>query len=223
MKKRNFLLLIAAFVFVLKACQKEKSQESGIDPGGTPPTDTLPVPGDTTGGNTNTEVGTWKFISVQGTGGQTAEFTQAGNAIKAVSASNFTSQNNAGTVTFDSSTMTASGITLSVNTTATTYFYQGGALVDSLNSPLNQTVPPQNASSDYTKIGTDSLYFQNGGFLDVLTGGLLPSAPSGCKVLFAGNTLKMTIVYDTVTTQDYQGVPANITLHSVFVVTLQKN
>jgi hypothetical protein len=95
-------------------------------------------------------------------------------------------------------------------------------LYDSLQTPFDQTVPPQTASSGYKKIGADSLYFQNSGFLDVLTGGLLPSAPSGCKVTFEGNIMKMTIVYDTVTTQDYQGIPAKVTIRSVCVAILQK-
>ncbi|HEX6426247.1 MAG TPA: hypothetical protein VF008_01125, partial [Niastella sp.] len=89
-------------------------------------------------------------------------------------------------------------------------------------TPFNQTVPAQNATSGYKKIGTESLYFQDGGFLNVLTGGLLPAAPSGCKITFAGNIMKLTIVYDTVTTQDYQGIPAKLTIHSVLVATLQK-
>jgi hypothetical protein len=223
MKTRNFLLLlVAALVFVYVACSKEKSNETGTPPGGTNPTDTLPTPGDTTQGNVTTEVGSWKFISIQGTGNQTAEFSQLGVALKAVSTSNFTSQNNAGIVTFDNSTMTATGITLSVHTTAPTYIYQGSTIVDSLQVPLDQTVSPQSATSAYTKIGTDSLNFANGGFLNLLTGGLLPNPPTGCKVTFNGNTMKMTIVYDTVTTQDYQGVPAKVTLHSVLVVNLQK-
>ncbi|MFL5743403.1 MAG: hypothetical protein ACJ751_01970, partial [Niastella sp.] len=108
MNTRNFLLLlVAALVFVFVACSKEKSNETGTTPGGANPTDTLPKPGDTTQGNTNTEVGTWKFISVQGTGNQTAEFSQLGVALKAISNSNFTSQDNGGTVTFDNSKMTA--------------------------------------------------------------------------------------------------------------------
>jgi hypothetical protein len=227
MNTRNFLLLlVAALVFVFVACSKEKSNESGTPPGGTRPIDTVPGPIDTTQGTTpgrvTTEVGTWKFISVQGTGSQTAEFTQAGVAVKAVSSSNFTSQDNGGTVTFDNSKMTATNITLSVHTNATTDVYQGTTIINSFQTPLDQTVPPQSSTSDYTKIGTDSLHFANGGFLDVLTGGLLPNAPSGCKVAFSGNTMKMTIVYDTVTTQDYQGVPAKMTIHMVLVVTLQK-
>jgi hypothetical protein len=219
MKTRNFLpLLVAAWVFVFVACSKEKSNETGVTPGGTNPTDTLPNAGDTT----KSVVGTWKFISVQSTGNQTAEFSQLGVALKAISNSNFTSQDNGGTVTFDNSTMTATGITLSVHTSPKAYLYQGALLIDSFPLPLDQTVSPQSATSNYTKIGTDSLNFANGGFLDLLTGGLLPNAPTGCKVAFSGNTMKMTIVYDTVTTQDYQGVPAKVTIHQVLVVTLQK-
>lgn len=218
MRKYFYSLLIAAIVLGLASCQKEINGEDITPPNGGP------VPGDTipTNTNTNTEVGVWNFVSVSGTVSQTAELSQAGSSIKGITATSFTSQNNAGTVTFDSVTMTASGVTFSVNTSAKTYVYMNGALYDSVQTPFNQTVPAQNASSGYKKIGSDSLYFQDGGFLDVLTGGLLPSTPSGCKITFAGNIMKMTIVYDTVTTQDYQGIPAKITIHSVLVATLQK-
>lgn len=216
--RRGWLLcsLMAVISIYISSCQKEINGEDITPPGGGP------VPGDTIPNNTNTEVGAWNFVSVSGKVSQTAELSQAGSSIKAVSATSFTSQNNAGTVTFDSVTMTASGVTFNVNTSAKTYFYMNGALYDSLQTPFNQTVPAQNASSGYKKIGSDSLYFQDGGFLNVLTGGLLPSAPSGCKITFAGNIMKLTIVYDTVTTQDYQGIPAKITIHSVLVATLQK-
>jgi hypothetical protein len=216
MRKYFYSLFIAVTVLGLASCQKEINGEDITPPGGGP------VPGDTIPNNINTEVGAWNFVSVSGTVSQTAELSQAGISIKAVTATSFTSQNNAGTVTFDNVTMTASGVTFNVNTSAKTYVYMNGTLYDSVQTPFNQTVPAQNASSGYKKIGTDSLNFQDGGFLDVLTGGLLPSAPSGCKITFAGNTMKMTIVYDTVTTQDYQGIPAKITLRSVLVATLQK-
>ena len=221
MKMRNFLLLlVTAWVIAMVACSKEKSNETGVPPGGTTPTDST---NNTTSGGTNTEVGTWKFINVTGTGNQTAEFSQLGVALKAVSNTNFTSQDNGGTLTFDSSNMTAAGITFSVHANPTAYVYAGPVIVDSLPFPLDQTISPQSATSGYKKIGTDSLNFANGGFLDLLTGGLLPNPPTGCKVAFNGNTMRMMIVYDAVTTQDYQGVPAKITLHMVLVVTLQKN
>lgn len=216
MKKYCPFLFVLAVVLTLASCQKEIHGDATPPTGGPTPADTIP-------NTANTEVGTWNFISLQGTIIQTAELTQAGQAIKGVSTSNFTSQNNAGTVKFDSVNMTAMGITLAVNTTAKTLVYMNGALFDSLQTPFNQTLPAQNATSGYKKIGTDSLYFQDGGFLNVLTGGLLPSAPSGCKLAFSGNTMKMTIIYDTVTTQDYQGVPAKVTMHAVLVATLQKN
>jgi hypothetical protein len=223
MRSRNLLLFITALVFVFAACQKEVSDEDGTLPAGPPPTDSIPNQGDTSHGNTSSETGTWKFVSVQGILSQTAAFSQAGIAIKAVTASNFISQDNGGTLTFDGSTMTASGITLSINTTTNTYLYQNNLLLDSLKAPLNQSVPPQDASSGYTKVGADSLNFVDGSLLDALTGGLMPATPTGCKVSFSGDIMKMTIAYDTVTTEDYQGVPATITLHTVLVATLQKS
>jgi hypothetical protein len=219
MNKGYQLLLIVLVIVGLASCQKELSQEGATPPGSGPaPADTIP----TTPG-TGTEVGSWKFVSLQGIVSQTAEFNQASTAIKAISTSNFTSQNNAGTITFDSVIMNAMGVTMTINTTAKTLVYMNGSLFDSLQTPLNQTLPAQDASSGYKKIGSDSLYFQDGGFLNVLTGGMLPSSPTGCKLKFEGNLMKMTVVYDTVTTQDYQGIPAKLTIHGVLVATLKKN
>lgn len=222
MGKRNYLLLLTACMLAVAACQKEISDEDVVtNPGTGTPADTIPN-NPNNPDTTNKQIGTWKFVSVGGRVSQTAEFTQAGSAIKAVTTSDFTSQNNGGTITFDSSTMTANGITFSVNTAGKTYIYLAGVLYDSLNTPFTQTVSPQSATSGYKKIGSDSLYFQDGGLLTALTGGLLPSAPTGCKVAFTGNTMKMTIVYDTVTSQDYQGIPAKVTIHANLVATLQK-
>lgn len=212
------LLLIIAIGVYITSCQKEVSGEGVTPPAGGP------LPADTIPSGTNTEVGNWKFISLSGILGQTAEFSQAGQAVKAISSSNFTSQNNGGTVTFDSQKMTANGITMSVNTTALTYIYLGGFLLDSMQTPLDQSFPPQNATSNYTRVGADSLYFQDGDFLNALTGGLLPAMPTGCKLKFeSNNIMKMTTIYDTVTTQDFQGIPARVTLRAELVATLQKD
>jgi hypothetical protein len=220
MRTWRLLLIITAITFYTISCQKDKSDEDGV----TPPPGAVgaPLPTDTTPAG-NTEVGNWKFISLSGRLGQTAEFSQLGGAAKVVSSGTFTSQNNGGTVTFDNSKMTANQITMSVNTTAKTYIYLSGILIDSMNTPLNETLPPQSATSNYKKVGADSLYFADGGFLNVLTGGLLPATPSGCKLKFEGNLMKMTVVVDTVTTQDFQGVPAKVAIHAELVATLQKN
>jgi hypothetical protein len=216
----RLLLIITAIAFYTISCQKDKSNEDGITP--SPPVVGAPLPTDTNSAG-NTEVGNWKFISLSGRLGQTAEFSQLGGAAKAVSSGTFTSQNNGGAVTFDNSKMTANQITMSVNTTAKTYIYLNGTLTDSMNTPLNQTLPPQSATSGYKKVGADSLYFADGGFLNVLTGGLLPATPSGCKLKFEGNLMKMTVVVDTVTTQNFQGVPAKVAVRAELIATLQKN
>jgi hypothetical protein len=217
MRKCYYLLLVIAFVMTAASCQKEVNGNEITPPAGGPlPNDSIP-----TGG---TEVGSWKFVSLTGKIDQTAEFSQSGFSVKAVNSSNFTSTNNDGTITFNNSTMTASAITMDVNTTVSSDIYMNGVLYNSSQTPLNQTLPPQNASSDYTKIGADSLHFQDGGFLNAITGGLLPNTPTGCKLKFEGsNVMKMTTVYDTVTTQAYQGIPAKITLRAELVATLRKN
>lgn len=220
MRKYSHLLLFAAFMLAVVSCKKEKSNEDGVRQ--PPPAVGGPLPGDTTPTG-NTEVGNWKFVNLSGTMANTAEFSQAGVAGKAVNSGSFTSQNNGGTVTFNNSTMTANGITMAVNATTTTNIYLNGLLVDTRQTPLNESLPPQNATSAYTKVGTDSLHFADGGFLNALTGGLLPSTPTGCKLKFEGNLMKMTIIFDTITTQDYQGIPAKLRVHAELLATLQKN
>lgn len=215
MRTWRLLFIIVTGLFIT-SCQKEVSTEGPTPPAGGP------LPADSIGSGTNTETGNWKFISLSGTLGTIAESLQFGGAAKMVSSTAFTSQNNGGTITFDNSKMTASGITMSVNTSANTYVYVNGFLVDSVQTPLNQTLPSQNASSDYTKIGADSLHFQDGGFLNALTGGLLPDTPTGCKLKFEGNLMKMLMIFHTVTTQDIQGVPAKVTVHAELLATLRK-
>ncbi|THU34269.1 hypothetical protein FAM09_24945 [Niastella caeni] len=211
MKKGYRWLFIATVILGMASCQKEIHGDAALNPG--TPADTIP----------GTEVGDWKFISLQGTIAQTTEVAQSGASLKGVSNTNFTSQNNAGTLTFDSATMTVNGLALSINTTAKTYVYMNGFLIDSLQAPLTHTITPQSTTAGYQKIGADSLYFQDGGLLNSLTGGILPSAPTGCKLTFEGNTMKITVAYDIVTTQDYQGFPAKVTMHAVLVATLQRN
>ena len=220
MRSWRLLLIITAFVVSIVSCKKEKSNESGVTQ--PPPAAGGPLPTDTTPTG-NTEVGIWKFVNLSGTMANTAEFSQAGVAGKAVNSGSFTSQNNGGTVTFNNSTMTANGITMAVNATTTTQTYLGGVLVDTRQTPLNESLPPQDATSAYTKVGADSLHFADGGFLNALTGGLLPSTPTGCKLKFEGNLMKMTIIFDTVTTQDTLGVQAKIRMHAELLATLQKN
>jgi hypothetical protein len=217
MRKFYHLLLFVAFIMAVSSCKKEVSDENGITQpvGGPLPVDSVP-PG-------TTEVGNWKFISLTGTLQNTAEFSQLGAAGKAVNSGTFTSQNNGGTVAFDNSTMTANGITMAVNATTQTNIYLNGILVNSTQTPFNESLPPQNATSAYTKVGADSLHFADGGFLNALTGGLLPNTPTGCKLTFEGNLMKMTVIIDTVTTQSFQGVPAKVNVHTELVATLQKN
>lgn len=220
MRKFYHLLLFVAFMIAVTSCQKEKSNEDGVTQ--PPPTAGGPLPSDTTPTG-NTEVGNWKFVNLNGTTANSAEFSQAGVAGKIENTGSFTSQNNGGTVTFNNSTMTANGITMAVNATTTTKTYLSGMLVDTRQTPLNESLPPQDATSAYTKVGADSLHFEDGGFLNALTGGLLPSTPTGCKLKFEGNLMKMTIIFDTITTQDYQGIPAKLRVHAQLVATLQKN
>ena len=221
MRKYHLFLQIITVVVLLISCRKETSNEGGTSPGGGTPTDTTGTGGDTS--NTgNTEVGNWKFISIHATVLQTTEYTQDSNAVKAVTSSDYTTENNSGTISFTGSTMTSNAVAFSINTNAKTYIYVNGTLADSLNFPLTSSIPPQSTSADYTKPGADSLYFQTGGLIDIGSGGALPSIPTGYKLQFNGSTMTMTTVYDDVSNETNQGIPEKVTTHAILVATLQK-
>jgi hypothetical protein len=221
MKKYHLFLLLFTAAVVIVSCRKETSNEGGPNtvPGGG--TDTTGAGGDTS--NTgNTEVGTWKFISLHATVLQTTEYTENLLAVKAVTSSDYTTENNSGTVSFSGSVMTSNAVAFTINTNAKTLIYVNGTLANSLDFPLNTTISPHTTAANYQKIGSDSLYFQSGGLIDIGAGGALPSMPTGYKLQFTGNTMTMTTIYDDVTNDTNQGIPEKVTTHAVLVATLQK-
>lgn len=92
---------------------------------------------------------------------------------KSVTTSDYTTINNGGTFAFDNSKFTATGITYTINSMASAYFYQDNQLIDSVSSPFNFTVPAISSAGSYQLIG-DSIYFPQG----VLTTGLGGSGSS---------------------------------------------
>jgi|GEM_PF-673669 len=216
MRKCHLFPLLIAVVVMSISCQKETSKEGG---GGGAPTDTT---GNSGGDTSNTERGNWKFVSFHVTILQTNEYTQDTNEIKTITTTEYTTENNSGTISFNGSTMTTNAVTFSINTTANTLVYVDDVFADSLNFPITTTLTPQTTSADYKKIGADSLYFQSGGLIDIGTGWALPPIPLGYKLQLNGTTMTITTVYDNVTNQTTQGIPEKVTTHAVLVATLQK-
>jgi|RhiMetdeSRZDD1v2_1073273.scaffolds.fasta_scaffold42502_3 hypothetical protein len=211
MRKRNPFLALAAILITLASCQKEKS------------VDTLGSNGSNNGGSTsgNTEVGTWKFISMHATTSSTVVASDGADTEKAVTLSDYTTEQNDGIVKFDGSKMTATGLTYSVNTIAKAYFYLNGTLEDSIEAPFAFTLPPYSSTATYKKVGTDSLYFDSG--TGSFGGASTQSVAAGYKLKFDGDKMTMTTKADEVKTElNPLGFMQTTTNHVVAVTTLQK-
>ena len=209
--------LIGSILLTLVACQKEQS------------VDTLngaPGAGGTTGGGTGSgsgsEKGTWKVLSMRGITSSIVEYTLSGDNIKSVTLSDYTTENNGGTITLDGSTMTGTGVTYSVDDSYIGYFYTNGVLDDSLEVPLDYSIPPTNSTASYKKVKSDSIYVQAGAFTMVGSSGTTPSAAGGYKLAWNGDKMTMTAVFDDSKIQFTQGISMRMTQHAVQIVTLQK-
>jgi hypothetical protein len=212
MRKLTPYVIIGCVLLILVSCSKEKSIDT-----------TENAPGTGTGSAVGkTEKGAWTFISMRGITSETIEFTQFGDAMKFVTTSDYTTTNNAGTVKFDGSTMTGTGLTYSVDGMAKTYIYTNGALDDSLELPFGATIPPTNSTASYKKIGSDSIYVQSGAFTTVGTGGTTQANSGGYKLAWDGDKMTMTASVVISKIDLSTGTSQKITQRATQIVTLQK-
>ena len=162
---RKTLLILTPFLLILAVCACKKSNN-----------------------NSNTSqglVGTWNFLGMKV---QTKTVAVAGQ-VTTVALSNFNTTNNLGAITFTKDSMSASGIGYTVDTSFMAYFYYGGQVYDSSLQTLNYTIQPTSASSKYSLIGTDSIYFPNGGILTALDSA---ATGQGCQFVLHGDSLTLT-------------------------------
>lgn len=204
---RVYKYIAIAFIGIFTiACQKELSIDSLLGNGG---------------GSTNSVVGKWKFINVDAKTESIVEVTDGIDTEKSISLSNYTSTNNKGTITFDATTMNSSGLGYDVNTLVKVYLYLNGTLEDSLESPFSFSVPLSNGTSTYKQINSDSLYFENGGF--VFQGGATQSSqPGGARIKFEGNRLLMTSSSIQTTSEINAGITQKLTNKITAIFTLEK-
>ena len=141
---------------------------------------------------------------------------------KSVTISDYTTDNNTGTIKFDGSTMTATNIGYSVDFIATGYFYTNGVLDDSLDVPFTGTIPPTSSTATYKKVGADSIYVQSGVITSVSSGGNTQSSGGGYKLKFDGDKMIMTGVVDQSKVELNMGLTQRTITHAVQIVTLQK-
>jgi hypothetical protein len=139
------------------------------------------------GANSGPLVGNWNFINMNV---HTQATTNEGGGITGVAVSNYITQDNTGTIQFTNDSMVITNLAYSVDTTFTTYFYLAGVLADSVVTPISTSLPATSGTVQYQVIGSDSLYFPNGGILPQgLTGN---GQGTGATYVLSGSTLTIT-------------------------------
>jgi len=206
--KTPFLLLGSIVLLFLVSCGKEKSVDTS---GGT-----------NNAGSTGSEKGTWKLVSMRGITNTTIEYNDGVDDVKSVTTSDYTTENNTGTLKFDGSTMTGTNIGFSVNAIAHGYFYTNGVKDDSLDFPFGGVYPPTNTSATYKKVAADSIYVNSGVFTTVSTNGTTQSAGGGYKLAFDGDKMTMRATADQSKVELNMGVTQRTMYHAEQIVTLQK-
>ena len=196
----NILLSILTVLFFV-SCQKEISD--------------VQAPA-----NQNNLLGDYKFISMDVNTRVTQELTLGGDVEKTVTVSNYTTNDNSGTITFDATSFISKDLAYSFATVAKIYLYTNGALVDSLELPFQSSLPPFSSSSPYKMVGADSIYFSGG---TLVTGGATQQVgPNGARLRFEGTKLFLTSRYNNNTTTSTQGITVLSTQQATTVITLQK-
>lgn len=214
MQKFTPIWFLSCALIILASCGKEKS----IDTIGHPNSGTDPS---SVG---KSEVGTWTFVEMHAITYSSVEMNDGFNNLKTATISDYTTQNNTGTIKFDGSTMTSTGLSYSLNTTAKTYMYTDNVLEDSMEIPFAYSLPAGTASSGtYKKIGSDSLYVQSGVFTGIdPNGGTTQGLPSGYKLKWDGDKMYMSLNYESSKFQIVQGISQKIVMRATTVTTLKK-
>lgn len=148
----------------------------------------------------NAVSGTWNFVDMST---QTrVDAVVSGDTT--VTYASYITQNNSGSITFTLDSMDVNGLAYSVSSTATTYAYYQGKIYDTIITPITATLPATSMNVGYELIGTDSLYFPNGGLLP--SGITSSSQGQGGHFVISGDTLRLTVSgTDTTTSQIQMG------------------
>lgn len=185
---KKFLLLFFVLMAGIISCQKEIDDNisNGNDGGGGVDTSVNPLKG------------AWSFDSIGLQSQGSSEVVVLGDTTLTLSALNYTSTNNSGTLTINDSLFNSAGYTYVISATSQAYAYQNGVLINSFAVPFNFYLPPTNSTAKYELAGADSVYFPEGGFLNLDS--TTSFKPYGLKFTITDNMLKLTqhIVLDTI-------------------------
>ena len=148
----------------------------------------------------NVVTGNWNFVNMSA---QTQINSVLGGDTT-ITYANYVTQNNSGAFSFTLDSLHVKSLAYSVSSTAKTYAYYQGLVYDSLTSPFSASLSATSMDISYKLIGTDSMYFPNGGILP--TGVTSTSQGEGAHFVINGDTLRMTVSgADTTTGQIQKG------------------
>lgn len=212
---RTFLLLLSASLFLV-SCQKEISFEPGSNPnpGGGPG-------GPGPGGNT-VITGDYDFVGMTANTLSSVSINLAGDEMKTVTTSNYTTENNTGTVKITANQFITTNFAYSINSTMNAKTYVNNMLLDDSNFPFVTSVPAQSTTSTYVRVNNDSLTVTGALGTAPDPTGTVPTGPVGVKMSWSGDTLLLKVNTTFTQTITQGGIPASFTGTVVGVTKLKK-
>jgi hypothetical protein len=196
MKKSSIVLSVMLISALFVSCKKESNEPSiGIE-------------------------GTYSFVSMDVSSSISQEYTNESGTTKTITESDYTTEDNNGTITIAATTMASNNLSYSVSTTSTASMYVDGTLMGTFDAPFDFSVPATSSSATYRVISADSIYFDGG---SMLMGGVSQDViPSGAKIRMEGNLLYMTQTVKQSKTQTISGIPMKTDIDAIVVAKLQK-
>jgi len=192
--KKHFIVSLLTVIVMLGSCKKDNSSNTA------------------TAGIQGTY--TLKYVTAN-----TSSTLTGSDGEKSVTTSDYTTINNQGTLVFDKSNLTATGLSYSVDTQAKYYLYQDAQLIDSSSFPFTYTLPASNSVTAYKLIGADSIYFPQG---SVGGTGSTPSGAIGGRYHLNGNLLTIIETGSKDSTFEDTGVTFHLNESAVSSVVMQK-
>ena len=193
------VLLLFSLIIVFTSCEKEVNYAISNSPdnsGGT--------------GNTNNIEGDYDFVGLVAHTESTITVSQAGQELKAITVSDYSTQSNVGTVTITTNQFISTGLGYSIDTIMNAKTYDNNVLVDDSNFPFVMSVPPTSSTSPYARNSTDSITVTGAIGVAPDPSGNAPTGPVGVKLSWSGDTLLLHVNTSFTQTTTQGGVPATI-------------
>lgn len=188
MRTRSFILLL--FVLFMISCGKEVSFEQDSAQGGGPN-----PPGGTGNNNNNNNnqnksiEGDWNFVGAVVHSESTTIASQGGIEIKSVSISDYTTEENTGSMKITSGEFIYDDIGYRFETSIKVKMYMDGVLFNEMSQPWDQVSPPIDYTSTYTRVNADSLTLNSGMVGSDPGSGGPQSSVAGVRITWSGDTL----------------------------------